>query len=63
MGGGGVIYLLRKLYNFPPTQRNVCKTTMYSNNFTTTLNVLRCSTIYFSTIQHIYIYIYVLRCS
>ncbi len=49
---GGLVYFLRKLYdNFPPTQRNVCKTTMYSNNFNTTLNVLRCSTINFSTIQ------------
>ncbi len=44
---GGLIYFLRKLYdNFPPAQRNVCKTTMYSNNFNTTLNVLRCLTIY-----------------
>ena len=25
--------------NFPPAQRNVCKITMYSNNFNTTLNV------------------------
>ncbi len=50
--GGGLIYFLRKLYdNFSPAKRNVCKTTMYSNNFNTTLNVLRCSTIYFSTIQ------------
>ena len=49
---GGLIYFLRKLYdNFPPTQRNVCKTTMYSNNFNTTPNVLRCSIINFSTIQ------------
>ncbi len=50
--GGLNIYFLRKLYdNFPPAQQNVCKTTMYSNNFNTTLNVLRCSTIYFLTIQ------------
>ncbi len=48
----GLIYFLRKLYdNFLPAQRNVCKTAMYSNNFNTTLNVLRWSTIYFSTIQ------------
>ena len=27
---GGLIYSLRKLYdNFPPTRRNVCKTTMH----------------------------------
>ncbi len=61
-GGGlferGLIYFLRKLYNnFPPAQRNVCKKTMYSNNFNTTLNVLRCLTIYFSTIQ-LYIYMF-----
>ena len=49
---GGLIYFLRKLYgDVPPTQRNVCKTAKYSNNFNTTLNVLRCSTINFSTIQ------------
>ncbi len=52
IGEGGLIYFLRKLYdNFPPAQTNVCKATMYSNNFNTTLNVLRCSTMYFSTIQ------------
>ena len=49
---GGLIYFLRKLCdNFPPTQRNVWKTTMYSNNFNTTLNLFRCSSINFSTIQ------------
>ncbi len=59
-GGGGLfIYCLVKLYDFLPAQRNVCKTTMYFNNFNTTLNVvaLKCSTIYFSTIQLIYKYV------
>ena len=52
IGEGGLIHFLRKLYNnFPPAQRILCKTTMYSKNFNTTLNVLRCLTIYFSTIQ------------
>ena len=50
--GGGLIFFMRKLYdNFLPAQRNVCETTMYSKNFNTTLNVLRCSTIYFSAIH------------
>ncbi len=47
-GGGGILergaylFLLQLHNNFPPAQSNVCKTTMYSNNFNTTLNVLRC---------------------
>ena len=46
----GLSYLLLKLYNnFLSAQSNVCKTTMYSNNFNTTLNVLRCSTSHFSS--------------
>ncbi len=57
-GGGGLfervslfIFLVKFYDNFLPAQSNACKTTMYSNNFYTTLNVLRRSTIYFSTIQ------------
>ncbi len=46
-GGGG-----EKLYdNFLTAQSNVCETTTHFNNFNTTLNVFKCSTIYFSTIQ------------
>ncbi len=34
---GGLIYLMLKLYdNFLPTQSNVCKVSMYFNNFNTT---------------------------
>ncbi len=45
--GGDFFCFLRKLYaNFPPAQRNVCKTTMYSNNFNTTIYFFNYSTKY-----------------
>ncbi len=51
---GELIYFLVKLIMsvIIPAQSNVCKTTMHSNNFNTTLNVLRCSTFFnYSTIN------------
>ena len=57
MGGGGLIYFLRKLYDhFPPAQRNVCRTTMYSSNFNTTLNVFEMFNYIFFNYSTIYMF-------